>query len=211
MTTFKQFLLEEEDDDDEDRILTLAELIKQDCKKFLKERSKDKLIYRGMSRSIRPSGQVMIGSSTVPYYEKVVRNDRTPVSMPGRVHNMLDDWFYRKFHMFARSSTMFCYGEGAIKAASQYGKIHAVFPIGNFQYIWSKKVHDLFNLLDSKQIIDNPHEEDVVDLLNSLGYKSDDLKGAMSSSAEIMIKCYSYYAIPAEKPEQIRLIKEALK
>jgi hypothetical protein len=209
MTTFRQFLLEEEDDDDEDRILTLVELIKKDCKQFWKERSKGRLLLRGL-RQPRPDGKVMIGSFTVPYYEKTVRNDRTPLSMPNRVHNMLDDWFYRKFHMFARSSTMFCYGEEAFSAARQYGKVHAVFPIGNFSYVWSKEVHDLFNLLDSRQIIDNPHEEDVADLLNSLGYKSSDLKSAMKSSAEIMVKCYSYYAIPAETENQRKLIKAAL-
>lgn len=204
MKTFKEFLTEEE--------LTLIELIKKDCKQFLQQMNKGNLLYRGIKvKDLEPVGKVKIGDHSVNYFKKSIRTDRRPLSTPSNVHDVIDDWFISNFNVKARSGGMFCYSDSGKEATTSYGVTHVVFPIGNFDCVWSPEVHDLLMFIDNEGFTNSTGELEIQDFMDTLEYKKDGLKKAMTTSSEIMIVGGSYYAIRAENANQIALIKQALK
>lgn len=56
--------------------------------------------------------------------------------------NYADQWFLKKFGFNARSQSAYCAGGKAM--ASRYGLPYSVFPIGNFKFVWSPKIEDLY-------------------------------------------------------------------
>jgi hypothetical protein len=62
--------------------------------------------------------------------------------MPDELHDYLDEQFKKKFGWKARSEGVFCVRSKQI--AYNYGNPYSVFPIGNYKYIYSNKIHDLY-------------------------------------------------------------------
>ena len=151
------------------------ELVKRDCQAFIKSKPGG-LMFRGMKN--KPRG----------IFIQDVRNDRNPRNMKLEVHEAADEWFHDRFGFKARSEAVFVSGE--LADAKSYGKAYAVFPIGEFKYVWSPDVGDLFILLHSTR------PADVEEELNGAGYMDTQLKHAISSGLEIMVQCKKYYAIP---------------
>ena len=77
-----------------------------------------------------------------------MRDNRRPLDTPLWLHTVLDDWFYKKFKVRARSNALFCSFNDHL--ARNYGNVYRVFPIGKYQAISSFKVKDLyFELIDA--------------------------------------------------------------
>jgi hypothetical protein len=120
----------------EDKIDTIIKEIKNKCKPFLKDWNKlgrDAFLYSG--RSLR----------NVDFSLKKIRKDRTPKDMPLDLHVLLDNWFYKKFGVKARSNSIFV--TFYVDETTLYGEPYMIFPIGKYTAISSAHVRDLYNEL----------------------------------------------------------------
>jgi len=205
MITFKQFITEQE-------IKDLAELIKRDCKPFLEKSRHRGLLFRGV-RNIGPGNETGKVSDPINegkeilYWRKAVRTDRRPKDTNRDAHKIIDDWFEKEFGIRARSQALFVFGQGIRKHyLNQYGDPCVVFPIGDFKYVWSARVRDLYNLMDDEADMDD------LDAVHTLQYKLEtsaytdsQLDAAIKDEKEIMIACEAYYAFPISAEESIRV------
>lgn len=105
------------------------------CEPFLKELLKGGNIY------LLYSGRYNMDD----YFIKKIRKDRNPKDMPWNIHEILDEMFYDKFKIYARSQSMFCTGN--YNDANSYGDdVYSIYPIGNnYKYIWSPDIRDLYS------------------------------------------------------------------
>jgi len=178
----------------------LLEKIKKDCKPFLKQMNIDKPLWRGSKDIVRND------------YEKIKpRKDRRPRNTDPDLQVILDNVFNKKFGWKPRSSGVFCGGDK--REAETYGNVYSVWPIGNFKFIWSERVSDLFvnfeteiacdcfilhifwndkNLTKTKECISKV-EENVPKL-----YTDKNLAKAINSWNEVMIGCKEYYLVNEE-------------
>jgi hypothetical protein len=206
MKTFKQFITESKG---------LKELIYDQCMPFISESKKANLMYRGSH-----SKGGLIGIYDVPEiedkvnaYEKEVRKDRTPLSTWKPLHDYIDHYMKEKFDINGRKGSMFCMGKYGDIFTGGYGKTNVVFPIGDFKFLWSPHVEDLFDqiemyLMDDrqkdkslrKQYMDGDkfNNEELDAYFNSLNYTDRDLDYALSIKREIMVECDRYISIPIE-------------
>lgn len=177
-------------------------MIKRDCKKWL-DFSKGLFVYRG-----------------IKIHDKIVRIDtnknRKPKDTPLNLHKKIDEIFYKKFGWKPRSEGVFCTGN--ISTANLYGEIYVIFPIGDFEILWSEEVEDLYiksgtfsmyasmldQLISAFMLKDSSHYSDEKGMKRLVDtYKNKDLYGAIKSENEIMIKCDQYYAISVSYIEKI--------
>ena len=150
------------------------------------------------------------GDLEVSYYEKQTRTNRKPRNTGKYEHDLVDEWFDAEFGMAARSMAVFCFGEMGRRDTRDYGSEAVIFPIGDFKYVWSPEVGDLY------QALDFPDDRKSIDAyietkLPTLKYKTTDLNQAVKDDAEIMIMCKRYLAIPLESNAQLKEIKEIIK
>ena len=181
-------------------------LIKKDCQPFLKQCGGLPL-YRGMLKKGL-------------HLKNRVRQDREPTDTSPFLHYTADDWFKEKFGINARGAAMFTTGN--YKIASYYGgnleKVFAVFPIGEFKFIWSPKVRDLY--MSSETLLfkkgervknDDILKSRIEDWLDSKEYTDSNLPEAIASKKEVMIACQEYYAVLVDSPAAGRkLMKQIL-
>jgi hypothetical protein len=85
-------------------------------------------------------------NETKLFLKKPIRKDRKSLNTPSEIHNILDNLFYDKFGVKARSETMFCYFNdiNGLPNGNLYGKYYLVFPINKFKLIYSEEVEDLY-------------------------------------------------------------------
>lgn len=198
MKTFKQFLNEEEE------VKNLRDYLWEHCMPFIKESKHAGLLIRGVK-----------GLQTAEYIEfvdqgkeiqgtiKTVRQNRNPLDSTAKWHKHAGEYFKEKFGFNARAEGMFCFGwhvpEHDIRA---YGTPCIVIPIGEFRYIWSRKVEDFFvSIIDLDARPDT--QEEFNEWLDEKSYKDDDFVEAINSKHEIMIKCDKYLAFPMEYKDVI--------
>ena len=172
----------------------IIETIKKDCKPFLQLINGDIMEYtlwRGMLQAL-PAG----------IQRKDVRlDDREPLSSNPSKHEKFNNYFERAFGAPFRNSA---HCTGKRKIAKMYGMAYVVFPIGKFDWVWSPKVADLTmdivwptpggwtNVPPSQEVVDEK--------LSKAGYtKNKNLKAAIKSGNEIMIRCKEYYAVEPER------------
>lgn len=173
----------------------VGDLILNNCWHFLNEIDYqiDKyVLYRGINvneKKLFLEGQVRL-------------TDRKPLTIDKEVHDYLNVLFDKKFGHPYRNG-LFVTGNKTM--ADHYAKtvsdktistrsVYAVFPIGKFEFVWSKKVRDLFinvdNIINLKKDV---FEEKIKEIVNS--YQINNLKEAIKSGHEIMIWCEKYYAL----------------
>lgn len=124
MKSFKQYLIESNTSD----LGEISELIKRDCQPFLTQCGGE-LIYRGME-------------SKTPFMTKDVRKNRQPMNLKQTAHELIDNTMYEKHGIRGRSGAVFCTGNTT--TARGYGAVYAIFPIGDFKFIWSPVVEDFY-------------------------------------------------------------------
>ena len=122
----------------EDKITSLVDLIKDKCKPFLKDWNGINFLYRGMKQGF-------------DYKVLPVRTDRKPKDMPIDLHNMFDNAFQSKFGWKARSNSVFCTGDKI--ATEEYGNCFVIFPIGNYQFISSPNIEDLYFYFTKTEVL----------------------------------------------------------
>ena len=170
-----------------DQKTTALKKIKADCKPFLKIIGYDineYPLYRGMSGT--------------GFQHKTVRlTNRSPMSTALTKHDRYNHYFEETFGQPFRNSM---FASGSIQMAFFYGRVFRVFPIGNFDWLWSPQIEDI--ALDIKwPIIGGQHnvppsQEAVNAKLDTLDYNmNSDIRGAIKSGNEIMIRCSEYYAV----------------
>lgn len=199
-TTFKQFLQREQGQ-------TAADLIRRDCKPFLRAIKGNGFLYRGVNI---PEDEPFELDDGTRYYVKTVRQDRKPLSTSRHLSDIIDNWFNKKFGFRARSNAMFCKGERFnLGDISSYGESCIVFPIGPIQYVWAENIDDLYVLL--LRFGDTVAEETVHKWLDGKDYKTTDLEVAVKSDIEVMVKCNKYYAFPLEFRVELKKELEKIK
>jgi 8-oxo-dGTP pyrophosphatase MutT (NUDIX family) len=120
--------------------------IKSECKPYLEATEYDVMEYR-LYRGLK--------GTNAPYMSSRVRlTGRKPQATGTHIHDALNEWFTKKFGEPFRNALF-----TASKAdfAADYGNLYLVFPTGNFSFIWSPKVGDLYDY-DSQ--LDEALEED---------------------------------------------------
>ena len=172
--------------------------IKKLCKPYIDLVKKTKpdilFLYKGMNDSY-------------DFKIRTTRKNRTPLNMPLKLHNYIDNLFKKKFGVKLRSETLFVTNDAGW--ASDYGIVNIVIPIGKFDYYWNPEVNDLYEYLPfsinklSKNI--EKYKEEIQKTVD--GYKKNkDFKKMMDFDGEIMLKCKYYYAIGMEYEEIVNFI-----
>lgn len=110
----------------------LIHLIYKDCQPFLKKALKDN--YQNLFYSGRKSKD--------DWFKGNVRTDRRPTDTNKVLHRDLDKMFQKKFGYLVRSSSIFVTND--IGVADSYGTTYMIFPIGNFKFVWSPGIVDLY-------------------------------------------------------------------
>lgn len=180
----------------------IVERIKSECQPFLKE-VQGRRAYRGIQKS----------NPAANYMKKEVRTDRQPLTSTRDQHDFIDGELYKKFGWHPRSEAMFVFGAPTNFQLSVYGSIFMVFPIGQYKYVWSPDIRDLYQDLpvDRKSYMQQWAERMIPT------YKDTGLKTALTmKDYEVMIGCKEYYAVrllPDEpyKTKDMPVLKELLK
>jgi len=182
----------------------VVEILKTKCKPFVsafKAQSPVDLLYRGIKN---PKNGL--------YSILNVRKDRKPLSTPESVTKILDAEFLKYFGIKARTQTLFCTGLDGY--AKEYGALYSIFPIGDFDLIWSPEIIDLFvTLPDNPEKLPPDEIIDLIDVKNNYKRGKNQLKKAIASGYEIMVVCDSYLAVKmgidvhSFKKDLIKIIK----
>jgi hypothetical protein len=170
-----------------------VEMIKDDCAPYFKLAQASKPLYRGTEKLIADIATIF------------PRKDRKPKDIPREFHDYLDKELQKKFGWKPRSEGVFATSD--ILQAEAYGKSYLFFPIGDFKFIWSPDIRDLYiemaNILEDGRT--RPGEDPWTnvdkeylrkDLLMFIStYINKNLKEAINSWHEMIFKCASYYLV----------------
>jgi len=121
-------------EDTDDKIISK---ILKECKPWFnlikKTKVKNKLLWRGGSKAKK-----------VKYYEKIkTRKNRKSMDICNSMHILLDKSFEKHYNIKARSQTVFCL-QSKNYTVLYSGKPVVIIPVGEFDYIWSKEIYDLY-------------------------------------------------------------------
>ena len=109
----------------------MLNIIKKDCSNFLKEFG-NTAIYRG-TKDIKKDNTLIRMKSRI---------DRMPKDTPKHLHDLMDELF-KKYHGWkARSEGVFV--TKYFSDAEAYGTPALFFPKGNYKYLWSEDIDDLY-------------------------------------------------------------------
>lgn len=176
----------------------IVEAIKNDCKPYLKDLG-----------GLYKKHPFLSGRNNNPYdfSRGTVRKDRMPKDTPVELHDIIDNWFYKRFGIKARSNSIFC--GLSLGGLSQYGLVKMIFPIGKYTAISSSNIIDLFSEIEDaftnlgiragSGLKDDWHDlldEDKQTIINSVihilengDYKTNGYK----TTVEYMVNCKDYY------------------
>jgi hypothetical protein len=130
---------------------------------------------------------------------KSLLSKRVPRDMPKDYHKALNMHFTKIFGWPVRNG-VFSYGvkSNITTLTSKYGKVYLLFPCGKFKFVYDQDIHDLYGSLSE---FDNDSDKRLKLFIDSINYTDKNLNKGMSKiiynkeSAEIIIKCRSYYLI----------------
>ncbi len=175
------------------------EKIKKDCSYFLNLVANSKhtntFLYRGFFDR---------NNERNVFSTKNVRMNRRASNTPQFFSDLVDEYFIDKFKIPFRSQSMFCTTKHDI--AMTYGPLHAVFPIGAFDYCYSPIIDDMYDLSSiakygfvdydvTKNSFKDLTKEERYKLLDDLQYTNKDFLNWPNITHEIMIACNSYHSI----------------
>lgn len=162
----------------------IIDMLKKDCSKFIEDiKGSGSLLYRGNNKFVDEFGVFD------------VRKDRKPSSTNKDLSQLIDMSLFDKFGFKPRSEGVFTTSNES--DASIYGQVFLFFPIGNYKYIWSEQVGDLYTDITSIDEFDK-FKDTFIDT---------DLKSAIKTGNEIVFICDKYYLIKTRyESEIIRVI-----
>ena len=172
----------------------IAKMIKKDCKLFLKSTPRGRFFWRGSEKKV----------DNVEKFKP--RKDRRPLSIKLSTHKALDDLFNEIFGWRARSQGVFAtINNGDTRI---YGTPYLFFPIGNFKFLYSLTIKDLWVPTKRLNVVglesDIIVKKDLEDLVKS--YTDKNLKNVGSS--EVMFKCKEYYLVNRKYTPELRDLLE---
>lgn len=140
-------------------------------------------LYRGFSEKLNTADQV----------NKFYHASRTPINTNIEVHKVADLWFFEKFGIYARSSSLICTTD--FSQANSYGIAYRVLPEPPSPMIYSSSMRDF---LEHESDLDVLNEESIRAWLESqrfnLVYSTSDIDPGFLG--EVMVVCKCYRAIP---------------
>lgn len=117
------------------RLLDIERLVVAKCQPFLAQ-SDNYPVYRGMLHLDTNSG---------PSYEiRRVRTDRVPRDSAQHVHAAINSVIAKSALVANRSNSVFCSGHSGL--AASFGVLCRMYPIGDFNYTWDRRVKDVVQL-----------------------------------------------------------------
>jgi hypothetical protein len=181
-----------------------AILIKRDCQPYLSQVQDPMKLRRGVKRDYDADSQTGRPMFNKRKSHLAGRNPRG--SWMQKWHPVVNDYFTAEFGLPFRNGIM---TTGDQMQSSHFGTDVAVFPIGEFKFLWSPEVTDInhqfragnWDIQDSKQRLLNA--------LESANYQTTDLQAAIDSKNEIMIWAESYYTL--DNNADRLLVKKLLK
>lgn len=165
--------------------------IRANCQPYLRQVGNDvtQPLYRGFNpTTVRSNFTIM----KCPV-------DRNPTSTDSEVHWISDQWFLDQFGVRFRSNAVFA--SGNYYQADTYGRVCAIFPIGEFKFCYSPIITDLFDSWEDGRISRHSGDElksAISRILTSGRYQTTNLQEAIQSGSEIMIHCDTYYRINSD-------------
>lgn len=174
-------------DNERMQIAGTVEQIKLHCQPFLNEIEDPFSLLRGL----RPTHEWAVN-------RPVRLNGRNPMSTPQKLHDELNAEFTKRFGAPFRDS-IFC--TGSESQARVYGMVFCIFPVGDYQYLWSEKYRDLYQSFDKWRVHYN--ETPFLDYIDFDSYQTTGLNEAIQSGSgikstkgnEIMLRTKSYYGL----------------
>ena len=179
------------------------QIIEEKCKPFLSDVKKAKRFLLSGKRS----------SKVV--FQREVRKNRKPKDTSKTIHDLANVYFKDKFGVEARNKSIFCTGD--LSETGRYGDTYLIFPVGEYEIIWSPKVKDFtVHVTDKKNFkkyskayhkIGTEEEREkqlnqfIKDIVDT--YKTGDLKKAIKSKNEIMLICEEYIAVHYNKKDEV--------
>ena len=163
----------------------MHDILKKDCSKFIKEANG--FFWRGIW-----GAQHGLSPSKIDYKSLTPRKDRVSKNTPPEVHHQFDIFFKDTFGWKARSEGAFATRE--LVHAQGYGNPWMFFPIGNYKYIYSEDIQDLYD--EAEQLwydVDAGRIESFNKQMRRMEYTDKNLK--KSDVSEVMFKTDKYYAV----------------
>lgn len=179
--------------------ISTALAIRDKCQPYLEQNISPALwtpLFRGLGKSM----------SDETVQKRVRLDNRTPADMPSYLHQYINEYFV-DYHGAPFRNAMFCTGSSV--EASGYGNEYIIFPIGHFEYCWSPKIDDLWTAYDSFTTDSGVNLDSGTDVYDEFmdqvvyngEWKTTDLKGAIDSKHEIMVRCKQYYGFAYNEME----------
>jgi hypothetical protein len=199
--SFKQFLLEAKHT--KMSVEETIELIKKDCKPFLKH---GVALYRGMEqRTYGESGS------------RGVRFDRKPLTSSSKFSEFMFDYMY-KIGAPSREQSMFCTRDQT--GTWDYGEEYTVFPKGNFRYFYFEDLSDAYTEIESaldgssvyqpwmvedesKEELFTRDEKDVLGQVHWYFNKTGDIRDAVDDYHDELIKIVESKELDDELEEMV--------
>ena len=162
----------------------IRDMLRRDCMPYLK--------------MIGPPSEIIAWRGMEGKYEsdsfgkhKAHLTDRRPSSTTPRLHTFLNKWFTTNFGQPFRNGV---FVTGDIDTAETYAEPYAIFPIGNFQYLYHKEIDDLFTGI---QLSYSTPKLKVLNQLEEIkdGYRTVGMDIAIRSGNEIMLWVEEYYYV----------------
>jgi hypothetical protein len=108
-------------------------------KKFITElKNSGKFLYRGIPKNTKNIHKIK------------PRIDRKPKDMQQIHHDSFNEEFKKKFGWNVRSEGVFV--SSNLAEIKQYGETYLFFPIGEYKFVWSPKIEDLFSYITDELI-----------------------------------------------------------
>lgn len=201
---FKHFLNESRSPEQFD-----LDLFLKDCAPFLRE-------IRGIPAKYLPKH----GTNTAPDHWDIVQQKirRGPRDSSAEMHDAVNDIFDQKFNWHARTDAIFISGDA--QRSRSYGPLCTIFPIGEYDYLWSPQVEDLYveyTLAKDKYLVPERDinysevrrlatQDTIEKVRHAHWHFNDALQDGLRDGFEIMLRAKKYYFIADWSPVHTWLI-----
>jgi len=173
----------------------ICKMIDRDCQPWLAELKEiGNLYYRGfeidkiLNRRYSKNHDDKPMLTHIDMFRIKSQSERKPLSTDSYTHKTIDDYFLKEFGWRARSQGVFATPEEFV---SVYGEPYVFFPVGEYEYLWSKQIYDLFS--SGYNINDL--------LIGDYVYQTDNLKD--NEQNEVMFNCNKYILVPEKYRKEL--------
>lgn len=162
----------------------IVKMIKANCKPWLS--TIKPIIYKnkGFIRYVGRKNKVETIKRFTP------RTDREPKDSSRELHDLFDSGFLERFGWKARSEGVFVWPSNNLDTFNKDSLWTFFYPIGEFKYIWSPRVKDLYNIQHLALEDPDKYLKTYTDKNLFKSFKSD-----LNFGNEVMFKCNFYYLV----------------